>query len=95
MGDERFLVSFIKGTIYLRKFLKIKTLLKEGCDLDESVREEKPSVSEERLLVENPLVSEIFVDMMKLSQKNRQISCPHCRLHSQKNIQTKKISVLS
>ena len=63
MSGGRFLVS-LKDTVHSEKILKIKSLLKAGCDLDDSVREEKPSVSNEQLLLNNPRISEIFVNMI-------------------------------
>ena len=41
MSGGRFLVS-LKDTICSEKILKIKSLLKAGCDIDDSVKEEKP-----------------------------------------------------
>ena len=53
----------LKDTICSEKILQIKSLLKAGCDIDDSVKEEKPDFSDEGLLLQNPLISEISLDI--------------------------------
>ena len=73
MSGGRFLVS-LKDTIYSEKIIKIKSLLKAGCNIDDSVKEKKPGFTEECILLRNPLISEIPLDSLDLSQASREVA---------------------
>ena len=73
MSGGRFLVS-LKDTEVSEKILKTMSLIKEGIDIDESVKEEKPDQSLEQSLVDNPLVSGLVIDRMQLDAETRKVA---------------------
>ena len=73
MSGGRFLVS-LKDTEVSEKILKIMSLIKEGIDIDESVKEEKPDESLEHALLDNPLVSGLAIDRMQLDAETRKVA---------------------
>ena len=73
MSGGRFLVS-LKDTEVSEKILKIMSLIKEGIDIDDNVKEEKCDDSLEHSLVEDPLVSDLLIDRMQLDAESRKIA---------------------
>ena len=73
MSGGRFLVS-LKDTEVSEKILKIMSLIREGIDIDETIKEEKPDQSVEQSLVDNPLVSGLVIDCMQFDAKTRKVA---------------------
>jgi hypothetical protein len=73
--DERWsLFSFIKGHTSIRKNPENHELIKSGCDIDDSVKEEKPSTSAEQSLIMDPLVSELSINRLQLEGESRKVA---------------------
>ena len=62
----------MKDTINSEKILKIMSLVKEGCDIDETVKEEKPSELLIQLLLDD--VSDLCIDTMRLKPESRKVA---------------------
>ena len=72
MSGGRLLVS-LKDTEVSEKILKIMSLIKEGVDIDASVKEEKPDLSLEQSLINDPLVSDLSIDRLLLDAQTRKV----------------------
>ena len=70
----------MKDTEVSEKILKIMSLIKEGIDIDQSVKEEKPDKSLEQSLTDDPLISEMIIDRMVVGRRNKKSGCPCCRI---------------
>ena len=73
MSGGRFLVS-LKDTTCSEKILKIKSLLKAGVDLDESVRTDTNQASLEKELLQKIDELRIRVDTLQLSSDSREVA---------------------
>ena len=71
MSGGRFLVS-LKEVICSENILKMKSLLKEGCDIDDAKTEEQPDM-EESLASISEKISSISLDNLTLNEQSKEV----------------------
>ena len=89
MSGGRFLVS-LKDVQISEKIIKIKSLIKEGCDIDDSVKDEKPDQSLTQSLLDQ--TSDISIDTMQLEPESRKVAVHIAGYIAKKLIKQKKYS---
>jgi len=88
MSGGRFLVS-LKDTEVSEKILKIISLVKEGVDIDASVKVQTPIENFEDELINNELVCDLTIDRIQLDAETRKIAV-HVAGHVAKRIREQK-----
>ena len=89
MSGGRFLVS-LKDTEISEKIIKIMSLVKVGCDIDETVKEETPDQSLLASLLEKS--ADLSLDAMQLKPDSRKVAVHIAGYIAKKFIQQKKYS---